>query len=65
MPSLKTLLQQPCGWQTSPQVISSDEIILHLRATRKQHYVLNALSAAALLTVTATDTVSSMLKHSG
>ena len=35
MPSLKTLLQLPCGWQSSRQVVSSDGITLHLRATRK------------------------------
>lgn len=35
MPSLKTLLQLPCGWQSSRQVVSSDGIALHLRATRK------------------------------
>ncbi|SCC65350.1 zinc-finger of transposase IS204/IS1001/IS1096/IS1165 [Kosakonia oryziphila] len=35
MPSLKTLLQLPCGWQSSRQVVSSDGIPLHLRATRK------------------------------
>ncbi len=35
MPSLKTLLQLPCGWQSSRQVISSDGITIHLRGTRK------------------------------
>ncbi|EEC0448245.1 transposase family protein, partial [Salmonella enterica subsp. enterica] len=35
MPSLKTLLQLPCGWQTSRQVVSPDGITIHLRATRK------------------------------
>ncbi|KEY59875.1 transposase [Serratia sp. DD3] len=35
MPSLKTLLQLPCGWQSSRQIISSDGLTLHLRATRK------------------------------
>lgn len=35
MPSLKTLLQLPCGWQFSRQNVSSDGITLHLRATRK------------------------------
>ncbi|SUF55029.1 Transposase and inactivated derivatives [Salmonella enterica] len=35
MPSLKTLLQLPCGWQSSRQVVSPDEITIHLRATRK------------------------------
>lgn len=35
MPSLKTLLQLPCGWQSSRQVVSPDGITLHLRATRK------------------------------
>lgn len=35
MPSLKTLLQLPCGWQSSQQVISSDGITIHLRAARK------------------------------
>ena len=53
MPSLKTLLQLPCGWQYSQQVISPDGITLHLRAKRKHHYVLNALSAATLFIVVA------------
>lgn len=35
MPSLKTLLQLPCGWQFSRQITGSDGITLHLRATRK------------------------------
>lgn len=35
MLSLKTLLQLPCGWQYSQQVISPDGITLHLRAKRK------------------------------
>lgn len=35
MPSLKTLLQLPCGWQPSRQVVSPDGITIHLRATRK------------------------------
>lgn len=35
MPSLKTLLQLPCGWQSSRQGVCSDGITLHLRATRK------------------------------
>lgn len=35
MPSLKTLLQLPCGWQSSRQDVSSDGITLHLRARRK------------------------------
>lgn len=35
MPSLKTLLQLPCGWQSSRQVVSPDGITIHLRATRK------------------------------
>lgn len=35
MTSLKTLLQLPCGWQSSRQISGSDGITLHLRATRK------------------------------
>ncbi len=35
MPSLKTLLQLPCGWQYGRQVISPDGITLHLRGKRK------------------------------
>ncbi|ECF2367384.1 ISL3 family transposase [Salmonella enterica subsp. enterica serovar Mountpleasant] len=35
MTSLKTLLQLPCGWQSSRQITGSDGITLHLRATRK------------------------------
>lgn len=35
MHSLKTLLQLPCGWQSSRQDVSSDGITLHLRAKRK------------------------------
>ncbi len=35
MHSLKTLLQLPCGWQYSRQVISPDGITLHLRGKRK------------------------------
>lgn len=35
MQSLKALLQLPCGWQYSRQVISSDGIPLHLRGKRK------------------------------
>lgn len=35
MPSLKTLLQLPCGWQYGRQVISRDGITLHLRGKRK------------------------------
>lgn len=35
MTSLKTLLQLPCGWQSSRQITGSDGISLHLRATRK------------------------------
>ncbi len=35
MPSLKTLLQLPCGWQSSRQIIGSDGLSLYLRATRK------------------------------
>jgi transposase len=33
--SLKTLLQLPCGWQSSRQITGSDGITFHLRATRK------------------------------
>lgn len=33
--SLKTLLQLPCGWRCSRQIISSDGIPLHLRGKRK------------------------------
>ncbi|HFG7811208.1 TPA: ISL3 family transposase [Salmonella enterica subsp. enterica serovar Java] len=35
MPSLKTFLQLPCGWQSSRQIVNPDGITLHLRATRK------------------------------
>ena len=35
MPSLKTLLQLPCGWQSSRPIISADGITLHLHALRK------------------------------
>ncbi|EJN9814640.1 transposase family protein, partial [Escherichia coli] len=35
MHSLKTLLQLPCGWRCSRQIISSDGITLHLRGKRK------------------------------
>lgn len=35
MHSLKTLLQLPCGWRCSRQIISSDGIILHLHGKRK------------------------------
>lgn len=35
MLSLKTLLQLPCGWQPSRQVVSPDGITIHLRTTRK------------------------------
>lgn len=35
MASLKTLLQLPRGWQTCRQIIGTDGITLHLRATRK------------------------------
>ncbi|EFA6786823.1 ISL3 family transposase [Escherichia coli] len=33
--SLKTLLQLPCGWRCSRQIISSDGITLHLHGKRK------------------------------
>lgn len=49
MHSLKTLLQLPCGWRCSRQIISSDGITLHLHG--KQHNVLNALSVATLFIV--------------
>ncbi len=48
MHSLKTLLQLPCGWRCSRQIISSDGITLHLHGKRKLHNVLNALSVATL-----------------
>ncbi len=56
MHSLKTLLQLPCGWRCSQQIISPDGITLHLHAKRKtqnakQHNVLNALSVATLFIV--------------
>ncbi|EPH5680765.1 ISL3-like element ISEc38 family transposase [Escherichia coli] len=35
MHSLKTLLQLPCGWRCSRQIINSDGIPLHLRGKRK------------------------------
>ncbi|NAQ42457.1 ISL3-like element ISEc38 family transposase, partial [Escherichia coli] len=35
MLSLKTLLQLPCGWRCSRQIISSDGITLHLHGKRK------------------------------
>ncbi|EMY1205594.1 ISL3 family transposase [Escherichia coli] len=35
MYSLKTLLQLPCGWRCSRQIISSDGITLHLHGKRK------------------------------
>ena len=35
MHSLKTLLQLPCGWRCSRQIISSDGITLHLHGKRK------------------------------
>ncbi|MFU0988060.1 ISL3 family transposase, partial [Escherichia coli] len=35
MHSLKTLLQLPCGWRCSQQIISPDGITLHLHAKRK------------------------------
>ncbi len=35
MQSLKTLLQLPCRWRCSRQIISSDGITLHLRGKRK------------------------------
>lgn len=35
MHSLKTLLQLPCGWRCSQQIISSDGITLHLHGKRK------------------------------
>ncbi|CTS58558.1 transposase [Escherichia coli] len=53
MHSLKTLLQLPCRWQCSRQIISSDGITLHLRGKRKQHNALNALSVAILFIVVA------------
>ena len=36
MHSLKTLLQLPCGWRCSRQIISSDGITLHLHGKRKK-----------------------------
>lgn len=38
MPSLKTLLQLPCGWQYGRQVISSDGKPSISVANAKQHY---------------------------
>lgn len=35
MHSLKTLLQLPCGWRCSRQIISADGITLYLRGKRK------------------------------
>ncbi|EFJ6349331.1 transposase family protein, partial [Escherichia coli] len=35
MHSLKTLLQLPCGWRCSRQIISSGGITLHLHGKRK------------------------------
>lgn len=35
MPSLKTLLQLPCGWQTIRQTTTSGGVTIHLQATRK------------------------------
>ena len=35
MHSLKTLLQLPCGWRCSRQIISADGIALYLRGKRK------------------------------
>lgn len=35
MPSLKTLLQLPCGWQTIRQTTASGGVTIHLQATRK------------------------------
>ncbi|WP_187153761.1 transposase family protein, partial [Candidatus Erwinia dacicola] len=35
MPSLKTLLQLPCGWQLIRQTTGHDGVIIHLQATRK------------------------------
>lgn len=35
MPSLKTLLQLPCGWQTIRQTATSGGVTIHLQATRK------------------------------
>lgn len=35
MPSLKTFLQLPCGWQTIRQTTASDGVTIHLQATRK------------------------------
>ena len=35
MHSLKTLLQLPCGWRCSRQIISSDGITLHLHGKSK------------------------------
>ncbi|HAX4828743.1 TPA: ISL3 family transposase, partial [Escherichia coli] len=35
MHSLKTLLQLPCGWRCSQQIISPDGITLHLHGKRK------------------------------
>ena len=51
MHSLKTLLQLPCGWRCSRQIISSDGITLHLHGKRKTAQVLNALSVATLFIV--------------
>lgn len=35
MPLLKTLLQLPCGWQTTRQTIDPGVVTIHLQATRK------------------------------
>lgn len=35
MPSLKTLLQLPCGWQTIRQTTASGGVTIYLQATRK------------------------------
>ena len=51
MHSLKTLLQLPCGWRCSRQIISSDGITLHLHGKRKTAQVLNALSVVTLFIV--------------
>jgi hypothetical protein len=49
--SLKTLLQLPCGWRCSRQIISSDGIPSISAENAKQHNALNVLNAATLFIV--------------
>ena len=51
MHSLKTLLQLPCGWRCSRQIISSDGITLHLHGKRKTAQCPECLSVATLFIV--------------